>query len=69
MSALWVFLHDLLVALKLGCNDLVPGDGHVMVDIGWMLLLGFIDLQAGLCHKLQERAEKVEIFSFLMLTK
>lgn len=54
-SALGDVLHYLLIALKLCCNYLVPGDSHFMVDIVWMLLLGFIDLQACLHKNLQER--------------
>lgn len=39
-------LDDLLVALELGCDDLVPGDPQLVVDVDGMLrLLCLVDLQ------------------------
>lgn len=47
MSAVCVVLHDLLVALELRRDDLVPGDPKVVVDVVGMLLLAFIHFHAG----------------------
>lgn len=60
--ALPIVLHYFLIALKLGCNDLVPGDTQVVVHIVWMLLLCLVDVQASFHkHLLRTRREKTTI--------
>lgn len=45
-SVVWRVLDDLLVALELGRDDLVPGDPQLVVDVDGMLwLLCLVDLQ------------------------
>lgn len=54
-----IVLHYFLIALKLCCNDLVPGDAEVVVHIVWMLLLCLVDFQASFHkHLLRTRREK-----------
>lgn len=60
-SAVLIVLHYFLIALKLRCNDLVPGDAEVVVHIVWMLLLRPVDFQASFHKHLLRTRRKTTI--------